>query len=365
MTPLTVLALSCALAFAAPRRECDAAQPQGELSMASGRPSGAPGEPAVMWERLRGAYQAYLSSVTEDAVGREAAAFLRRSTVALEAGDLQSRLGEDVFAAYDAASRVIQLDRRGLSEVKLSLQSAELQPERATPFVERTAPAVVHEIRHAIDHEALGEAPLFVESELAAYADQAMFLWRRLEREPGYRGLRAVDEAVGGRLDPSAALGARERWWTRPLPARRIERLKLDVAEARRDLRELTSQETNDWFLARAWAGGVDRFREALARAGYLPAVSVLSPPSNAAASSRRELEHVWRQLAVLRSSKLPPQEKQRRARALEAELEIAERAAAFWGDPERRRKAGDYATRALEARRKDWEAMHGRHAGR
>ncbi|MBI5202906.1 MAG: hypothetical protein HY925_15040, partial [Elusimicrobia bacterium] len=234
--------------------------------------------------------------------------------------------------------------------------------DRAAPFVERTAGAVVHEIRHAMDHEALGEAPLFLENELAAYADQAIFLWKRLEKDPRYRGLADVDQAVGRGLD---GRGGVERWWTRRLPVRRISRLKRAVADARRELSRSTSQETNDWFLARAWAGGLDEFRDALARAGYLPAVSLLSPPPDAAASSRREHEHVWRQLAVLRSGKLPPQEKARRARTLEAELESAERLAGFWGDAERLKKAREYATRALEARRKDWEELHGRQASR
>lgn len=316
--------------------------------------SGAPGEPAIMWDRLRGIYEEYLSSVTDDAVGLRTAEFLRRSTVALEAADLQSRLGEDVFAAYDAASRRVLLDRRGLKEVSLSLQSAELQPERAQPFIERTAGALVHEIRHAIDHEAMGEAPLFLESELAAYADQALFLRRRIERDPGYRGLGALDDAVAERLGKRRE-AAGGRWWTLPLRGQDMLRLKDAVAVARRRLGERwTSQEANDWFLVRAWAGGLRAFEDALVRAGYLPPISLLEPPAGVAERSRGELEHLWRQLAVLRSSKLPPQERERRARRIEADLDSAERIAAFWGDPQRRERAREYVARVLDERRKD-----------
>lgn len=324
----------------------------------------APGEPVAMWDGLRAAYVEYLSALASDAVGRQAAEFLKVSTVALEAGELQARLGEDVFAAYDAGRRAIQLDRQGLQDVWLSLRSAELQPERVRPFVERTAGAVVHEIRHAVDHEALGEAPMFLETELAAYADQALFLRRRLEHDARYRGLAFVEVAVAKRLGETPPGDG--RWWARPLPKRSLERIKGAVEEARRTLPErMTSQEANDWFLVRAWAGGFERFRADLTKAGYLPAVSLLDPPPGAPERSRRALEHLWRQLAVLRSSKLPPQEKERRARGLEAELDAAERAAAFWGDPQRRDRAGAYVAKVLDERRKDWEEFHGRQQSR
>ncbi|MBI4347256.1 MAG: hypothetical protein HY553_10400 [Elusimicrobia bacterium] len=337
------------------------------VALADERPAGAPGEPAIMWDRLRASYASYLAGPGDDPVGGAAAEFLRRSTVSLEAGELQSRLGEDVFAVYDAPARAIRLDRKGLQDVRLSLLSAELQPERAAPFIERTAGALVHELRHAMDHEALGEAPLFLESEIAAYADQAMFLWRRLERDPGYRALRSVDESLSARLERPAPgpAGPNARWWAAPLSKRAVRRLKGAIEEARPSLKGITSQELNDWFLVRAAAGGFDRFQTSLREAGYLPTVSLLRPPGDMAAASRRELEHVWRRLAVLRASRLPPQERERRARALEAELEGAERVAAFWGDAARRRRAGEYVTRALEARRRDWEATNGRHASR
>lgn len=324
----------------------------------------APGEPVLMWDRLRGAYADYLASVPSDPVGRRAAEFLRSSTIALEGGELQARLGEDVFAAYDASRRAIQLDRQGLKDVWLSLHSAELQPERARPLIERTAGALVHEIRHAVDHEALGEAPLFLETELAAYADQAAFLCARLAADPKHRGLRRIDEAVAGRLGEKPVVDG--RWWTRPLPKKKLTSLKRAVDEARRGLPEaMTSQEANDWFLVRAWAGGLKRFRADLSEAGYLPPVSLLDPPPGAAAKSRLALEHLWRQLAVLRSTKLPPQEKDRRARGLEAELGAAERLAAFWGDAAKLKLAGAYVTRTLDERRKEWEDLHARPSGR
>lgn len=348
MTALGVAAILAATAAGAEPRP----QALGEAA------SGAPGEPAVLWERLRGAYGDYLSSVAGDAVGRRAAEFLARSTVALEGADLQSRLGEDVFAAYDAAGRRVLLDRRGLKDVALSLRTAELQPSQSRPFIERTAGALVHEIRHAIDHEALGEAPLFLESELAAYADQALFLRRRVEREPGYRGLASVDEAVAARL--GRARSRKGSWWLEPIRARDVRRLKGAVAKAKPELgAALTSQETNDWFLLRAWAGGFPSFKDSLAKAGYLPPVSILEPPAGMAERSRGELEHLWRRLAVLRSSKLPPQERERRARGIEADLDSAERIAAFWGDRERRERAREYAAKALKTLAEDWEAAN------
>ena len=322
----------------------------------------APGEPVAMWVRLRAMYVDYLRGVPEDPVGLRAAEFLRDSTVTLEAADLKVRLGDDVFAVYDASRRSIQLDRRGLDDVWLPLRSAELQPERAGPFVERTAGAMVHEIRHAIDHAETGEPPTLSEHELIAYADQALFLWRRLMRDPAYRGLDAFDRAVCSRLEGGP--GGGPRWWARPLPKSSPERLRAAVGEAEKALREqATSQEANDWFLARAFARGMEGFRAWLADAGYLSGVSLFEPPAGVEERSRSELEHLWRELAVIRSSNLPPQERQRRAGPLEKQLEGAETLAAFWGDGARREKAAARLRTQIADDEKQWEVLHVRRA--
>lgn len=322
------------------------------VSLWAGEPAVAPGEPSSLWPQLRQAYLGYLGT---SGAGGQAGAFLSSSTVGLAADDLRDRHGADIIAVYDEATRGIRFDRAALQEVSLSLHNAELQPERVRPFIERTAPTLVHELRHAMDHAALGDAPSFREHELSAYADQALFLRERLAADAAYRGLARVDAAMRPRLDETATRGP---WWLVPLGSKAQARLKDAGDVVRQEHPELTPQELTDWFLVRAAAGGMDRFRRALERFGYVAGPSCMNPPAKALERARSDAAYVRRQLAVLRAAGLPEGERGRRESELQRRLASADARARFWDDPAALARSTDYHRRALETRRRRLEEV-------
>jgi hypothetical protein len=205
---------------------------------------------AVVLEDLRRRYIVHLSSVPGDGVGMTAAEFLRTSSIAFSFVDL-----EEALATYDSIRDAVEFPERLFAPLWAGIKDSRLGPE-AEDVVERTAPALAHELRHArMLHELGFNEPGFAETESLAYADLALFLWARLERDPDYEGMGTFNRllmSTAGFAAPSA------RWWREPVRASDLERLRAYTPSAKRLMGDAVMENTsNDWFLARSLAGGL------------------------------------------------------------------------------------------------------------
>lgn len=122
----------------------------------------------------------------------------------------------------------------------------------------RLAATIVHELEHAFDLRESSRMPETKEPELAAYAASAVFLRRRLERDPDYAGLGEFDALIRGRLK---APPPPNRWWSAPIPPGEELRYR-NAAEDHGRIQQ--------WFLVRASADGVTGIERAFARVGAL-----------------------------------------------------------------------------------------------
>ena len=117
-----------------------------------------------------------------------------------------------------------------------------MRKDEISPFIERTASLLVHEISHALD----GEVPACDEGELAAYAAEALFCLRRAKagRAPW------LDE-----VDSRVNLSPKKPWWSHPLNTSAPQLAKLRSKDALEDRLGL-----NEWLLLKRAADGWGSF---------------------------------------------------------------------------------------------------------
>jgi len=213
-------------------------------------------DPRKVWGSLRRLYIRRLTSVPGDEVGRDAAEFLRTSSVTLKAIDVGLKMGPGVLAVYVPQAGRVELPIELFKPLWPLLKGSELPPE-AAKIVEATASSLVHELRHARQAHTLGFTdPGFFETEALAYADQALFIWARLEREPDHAGMEEFDRVL---MSMAGLPATPSPWWKQPLKLSDLPRLK-ELRGAAKSLvgKSLRENTVNDWFFARSLAGGLD-----------------------------------------------------------------------------------------------------------
>jgi len=246
-----------------PGRTCYQTKSSGQLrefagddfvsSPCAGREAGC--DPQAVWAALRRLYIRELSSVPGDEVGRAAADFLRTSSVTLRAVSM-SLIDSGRSAGYVPQTNSIELPLEHFTPLWSLLKGSELPPE-AVRVVAATARDMVHEVSHARMMQTLGFLhPDFFEDEVLAHTDESLFLWARLEGEPDYRGTQAFDRVMMSIAGSPETLSP---WWQQPLDYDELPRLRELRGEAKAKTGAALQPGTvNDWFSARALAGGID-----------------------------------------------------------------------------------------------------------
>ncbi len=215
-------------------------------------------DPEKVWAALRRLYILRLTAVPGDAVGRAAAEFLQTSSVTFKTVDLTLKMDARTLALYEPQTDRVELPVE-LFKPLWPLLKGSVPPPEASKIVETTAPSLVHELRHARQAHALGFADPgtgFYETEGLAYADEALFLWARLEVEPDYAGMRAFDRVL---MSTAGLPATPSPWWKQPLDPAELPRLRELKGAAKAAMGAALRPDTvNDWFIARALAGGLD-----------------------------------------------------------------------------------------------------------
>jgi hypothetical protein len=217
------------------------------------------------WEAVRQAVLAALEAQPANAAAARAAAFWRRSGLALAEAPVSDAVGGPAGSELDLRAGLIVLDARDLAP----LWRAWPTRRRAAALrlaAQRLAPVVVHELAHARLRDGLGEVPPFREEELLADAEETLYLWGLLERDPDALGLRAFDARVEPGRRPRAS------WWKSPPQGSDDEvDARVEAAARRGDDPWLAER----WRLVRGLGGGYERFRRTLADGGVLGGVSI------------------------------------------------------------------------------------------
>jgi hypothetical protein len=212
--------------------------------MVAAASAAAPG-PAV----LRAALVRELRSVPGDDVGAAAAEYLASPLVAFSVGPSR---GSPASGFYRGARREIVIGEQYAREAGVGTD--------LETFARRISATAVHEIEHAIDLREAADVPKMREAELAAYGAEAVFLRRRLARDPDYAGLVGMDGIVRRRLKLDPPDGS---WWRRPIPVGQERRYR-DVSEDHARIQQ--------WYLVRAAADGMKGIERAYGDAGALDA---------------------------------------------------------------------------------------------
>ncbi len=205
--------------------------------------------PARAWSGDPGALRAALirelrSDPTDD-VGVASANLLASLGGGLRIAPLSKAAGE-----YRVRDRRLTVDRDYLESAGRGVDDEVL--------ARRLAATIVHELEHSFDLRESGRSPHCREPELAAYAASAVFLRRRLERDPNYAGLGEFDAMVRRRLK---APPPPKRWWSSPIPPGEEIRYR----DAAKDHYRI-----DEWLLARASADGLKGIERAFAWVGAL-----------------------------------------------------------------------------------------------
>lgn len=222
-------------------------------------------DPREVWTSLRALYIRNLASVDGDEVGREASAFLAASSVTLRGaapaagGDSRNSI---LLAVYRHRENRITLSNALITGLWPRLEGSNLPPE-AEAAVDATAASIVHELRHARQAHELGYIDrIFFETESLAYADEALFLWARLARDPDYQGMGTFNSVL---LSTAGFPAPPAQWWKEPLDAADLPRLKAHKDIAKELMGPaLRNSTVNEWFAARSLGAGFAGMEEML-----------------------------------------------------------------------------------------------------
>lgn len=137
--------------------------------------------------------------------------------------------------------------------------SWERSPESLRAFVADMAPLLVHELRHALLARRLGPHPSSIEEEMACHAYEALFVRRRLKRDPGYLGFPQYDGLVRQYLREPPARG--RPWWRDPFPFSPIQRIAESVEKVNAEFPGRFKLNPLLWLHVRGLAEGFAHYR--------------------------------------------------------------------------------------------------------
>ncbi len=280
------------------RERSESAPPRYPCPSPSSVQSGAPVcDPDAVWASLRELYIVQLSSIVSDTVGREAAEFLRASSMTIVLADLELR--SNAYGFYESRRKRIKLPRKIFEPLWPHLDGSKLPPE-AEAVVEITAAAMVHELRHARQDAALGGLDIFVfETESLAHGDEALFLWSRYERDPE----RSASSEFNRRLVSTAGLPSPSpQWWKQPFEDESFAKFYDLTSVVKKEMGPLLNASTvNDWFSARSLAGGFARKDRLLHWLKLAPPVSGVGQTPEYYARGAEKVKRTIKKLAACR----------------------------------------------------------------
>lgn len=188
----------------------------------------AKGSPVGLESDLQQAFVSFLEEDPGDKVAAETVRVLKDGAVPIRLAPIpESAIG----AIYEQSERAILINLDTLAsryaQGPVARENRELvvdgiraswerNPESLRAFVSEMAPLLVHELRHAQFARRLGPHPSSTEEEMACHAYEALFVRRRLHRDPDYLGIAQFDSLVRQYLDEPAA--GTSPWWRDPFP---------------------------------------------------------------------------------------------------------------------------------------------------
>jgi hypothetical protein len=288
------------------------------------------GSPVGLESDLTAAFVSFFREDSSDTIATQTAQ-------ALKTGEIPIRLvpvpGTLIGAVYDQSERAVlinlnylasryassPLSKENRAEVMSGIRSSwERSPQSLRTFVLEMGPLMVHEVRHALFAEALGPHPSSIEEEMACHAYEALFVRRRLKRNPDYLGFREYDSLVRQVLKEPPAVG---RWWQDPFPFSPIAKIAAAVETVNKDFPGRFKLNPLLWLHVRSLSEGFAHYR--------LVFVSTYPQEKFSLEADPQEI------LAELRAEDLDA-----KGRKVFPESEIHRIAVGFWSDPKRVRQA-------------------------
>lgn len=322
--------------------------------------AGAPADPERRAEEML--LQAFFAFFVEDpgnVPALETASLLAEGKVTI---DLQVVWNDEVLASYDGGAKAIVLNvlpflsrygsgrwvteefaedfRRGLE------RRWQEDPGSLRDFVERTAPLLVHEARHARYDRELDATWNTLEEELACRTHEVLFLRAHLRRDPGYLRYVEYDRLMRRLTGEDPASGA---WWEDPLPeGASAEALERAMTRVRRQFLGEFEDIDSEWRLLRAFNGDPQAFWDTMQAdiAGYYDSVD--QDGKDIVLLQRLRLER----LESAAAAETDPRRREGLKRAVGREASALGRSQVFWDDPVMVRRYRAFFAEELEALR-------------
>jgi len=231
----------------------------------------AKGSPVALESDLEQAFVAFLEEEPGDPVSKETAQIIKDGSVPIRLAPIPEAA---IGAVYDQTEHAILINLDTLASryangpvgeenrqlvVDGIRSSWERNPESLRAFVADMAPLLVHELRHALFARRLGPHPSSVEEEMACHAYEALFVRRRLRRNPDYLGFRQYDGLVRQYLGEPA--GAGNAWWDDPFPFSPIHEIAAAVDTVNEKFPGRFRLNPLLWLHVRSLADGFAHFR--------------------------------------------------------------------------------------------------------